>query len=181
MKNRFKDQKEFKLDYMVCEKEDQEKQWSDAIKNIAKNIKQESVAVTLMLQHSKTFHNPKKEKVYLDNIYAEKNIRHFINVLQDNIGMKLFNVFGLQKSGTRWHSHGIIEKPRLFKTKLFKHLILGVWQQTDFGTVGQDSKDFHIEKIFNANGWIQYSTRINTSIERFVPTAGKCWVNVGTE
>ena len=159
----------------------QSKQWNEAVNKIAERITGESVAVTLMMQHSKTFFNPKKEKVYLDNIYAEKNIRHFANVLQDNIGMKLFNIFGLQKSGTRWHTHGIIEKPRSFKTKAFKHLILGIWQQTYFGTVGQDSKDFHIENIYNASGWVRYSTRTNTSIERFVPTAGKCWVNVGSE
>lgn len=181
MKARYRYQDEFKKDSIICEREFQEKLWVEAVENIAKNIRNESVAVTLMLQHSKTFYNPTKEKVYLDSIYAEKNIRHFINVLQDNIGMQIFNVFALQKSGTRWHCHGIIEKPKQYKSKLFKHLMLGIWQQTDFGTVGQDSKEFHIEKIFNANGWLSYSTRINTSIERFVPTAGKCWVNVGAE
>ena len=67
MKARYRYQDEFKKDSIICEREFQEKLWVEAVENIAKNIRNESVAVTLMLQHSKTFYNPTKEKVYLDS------------------------------------------------------------------------------------------------------------------
>jgi hypothetical protein len=113
----------------------------------------------------------------LDEIRAEKNIRHFLKLIERSskvfghrakrYGKRLNHWFEFQGSPHRdsvlgsdyLHAHGVLDYPRdiVSSPAQFKSLVFTTWRKTPFGSCaewGQKHRD-----IFCSAGWSNYITR----------------------
>jgi hypothetical protein len=106
--------------------------------------------------------------IKLDRERAEKNVRHFLNKLNQNVLGKRFRRFKkrlisvpVYEKGEdkRFHAHLVLEKPPEITLEAFIDLVDECWQSTDFGY-----KDMDIQTIVDS-GWISYMLKNRTKPE----------------
>ncbi len=133
-----------------------------AIKPFLNNVEfQNMVAVTLSL----------KQNIYseqLDTIIAQKNLRHFLNLLNKKIYGNAFKRYGkrieviavLETSvSDRLHYHLAINNPKPDEPFYFNFLVEHLWRQTRWGY-----NENHIVHEANS-GWVDYITKLNPKDE----------------
>ena len=104
--------------------------------------------------------------VYLDDIRASQNLRHFLNLLNSEVYGKRFRRFGkklnvipsLERSlSHRLHYHLILQNPYPENPTTFSRLVEALWSKTQFGYVQS-----HIDQQID-QGWTHYITKFKTA------------------
>jgi hypothetical protein len=104
----------------------------------------------------------------LDQTLASKNLRHFINLMNQAVYGNAYRRHGKslqvipileQSAWDRLHYHISIEKPDRLSEADFMDLLKESWSRTDFAR-----KQMEIKKIFS-RGWIQYCLKNPSSAQ----------------
>ncbi len=101
---------------------------------------------------------------WIDQIKAQQNFRHFMNLLNTSVFGNGFRRFGKRNvvlpslecshSG-RWHYHVAIKNPRPDEPFWFEQEIRKLWLKTRWGY-----KEIHIHRSTD-DGWMRYITKLN--------------------
>ena len=99
---------------------------------------------------------------------AEKNLRHFLNVLHKKLGSYGFPKRGvLQRlpvvEGTatvRTHIHMMLDKPACIDAAAYAELIQQEWPRTDWG-----HELVTVEPCTSAEGWLAYITKLRSKAD----------------
>jgi hypothetical protein len=97
-------------------------------------------------------------KIWLTNIEAEQNVRHFLNLLNRSAlgksavkrGLRLQCV-GVFEKDKRVHSHYCIDAPIGMETEAFIASVVQAWHRTHFGYV-----ETYVKPCTDLGGWLGY-------------------------
>lgn len=111
-----------------------------------------------------------KRKVYLTREIAEKNVRHFLNILNKNVygnashrfnkKINVFSVFEGGNNNKQLHIHMTMDVPEHIERDKFVSLVSELWIKTDFG-----NRNMCIQDIYEINGRHQYMLKKRTKVE----------------
>ncbi len=120
----------------------------------------EMYAVTLTMKQS--YHGVK-----LDDVVASKNLRHFLNIVNQSVfgnafrrykkSLKVIPVLELS-AWDRLHYHLSIEKPERLSEDEFISLIKTCWSRVDYSR-----SEMEVSKIYS-DGWIKYCLKGNSPL-----------------
>lgn len=134
-------------------------------------VKQTGIAVDLNFKKSIYVQDGRmNRKVKLTREIAEKNVSHFLNILNKKIYgnasrrfNKKINVFSVFEGGDKnkqLHIHMTMDVPEHVDRDKFVSLVSELWIKTDFG-----NRNMYIQDIYEINGRHQYMLKKRTKVE----------------
>lgn len=117
----------------------------------------------------------------VDEIVVSRNIRHFLNVLNQRvfgkkfvrfkeIRLKVVPIIEVDRSH-RFHTHITLEKPTNLSDEEFTNLIVESWRKTNIG-----HQQFDVQTTYNIDGWTDYILKRRTKKTTVVDSVD--WENV---
>lgn len=151
----------------MCEKKQKEEVYRWLNEAISKR-RQELLAVTLTFKQGIRINESAGAGfIRLDREKAEQNIRHFLNLLNQQALGKRFRRFNKrlisipvyeQSELTRFHAHLVLQKPSEMTLEEFTDVINSCWQRCDFGY-----KNIDIQ-LATDSGWLAYMLKDRTKM-----------------
>lgn len=152
----------------MCEKKQKEAvyQW---LNETISDHQEDLLAVTLTFKQAiRTNESAGAGLIRLDRQKAEKNMRHFLNLLNQRVLGKRFRRFNKrlisvpvyeQSESTRFHAHLVLQKPSDKTLEEFTEVIESCWQRCDFGY-----KNIDVQLITDS-GWLAYMLKDRTKMD----------------